>query len=464
MAGLYISAAHKSSGKTSLSIGLCAAYSRSGIVVQPFKKGPDYIDPIWLSQAAERPCINLDFNTQDNQSLRSSFERYSDQSQLSLIEGNKGLHDGMDINGSDSNAALARLLEVPVILVIDSSGMTRGVASLIQGLHSFDPEVTIRGVVLNRVGGTRHEGKLRMAIDRYTDLPVVGAVPKLAEISIIERHLGLIPGNEDEDAIERIDRLGSTVEQCINLDQLFEIAGSSKIKKGVVVTPPLAPKEVSIGVARDQVFGFYYQDDLEALERAGAKLHYFSPLSDPDLPPVDGIFIGGGFPEVHLESLSANHGMREAIKAFIDSGKPVYAECGGLMYLCRTISWGEKKVEMAGALPADCRMHQRSRGRGYVRFRESEVAPWPGAKGERTEYPAHEFHYSSLENIDSGVEYAYQLLRGTGIDGGHDGLLWKNCLAAYLHQRDTAANRWVERFVGFVREKKSQRFRETSKQ
>lgn len=283
-------------------------------------------------------------------------------------------------------------------------------------------------------------------------------MPKLAEIAITERHLGLIPGNEDQHSMERIDQLGSTIEQCVDLDRLFEISRSSEIGMGVISTrrSHRAQQDISIGIARDRVFGFYYQDDLDALERAGARLHYFSPVSDNCLPPVDGLFVGGGFPEVHLESLSANHSMREAIRNFIDAGKPVFAECGGLMYLCRSISWGKKRAEMVGALPADCRMHQHPQGKGYVRFRERKGSPWPPQGRGEIEYPAHEFHYSSLENIDPGIEYAYELLRGSGIEGGYDGMVWKNCLATYLHQRDTASNRWVERFVRFVRENKSE--------
>ena len=211
--------------------------------------------------------------------------------------------------------------------------------------------------------------------------------------------------------------------------------------------PPTAGPPVRIAWARDEAFGFYYADDLAALERAGAELVPFSPLRDEHLPAADGLLIGGGFPETHLERLAANRALATEIAAFIEAGGPAYAECGGLMYLARRLTWGEKQGKMVGVIPADVVMHERPQGRGYVRLAETAHHPWPLGG----EIAAHEFHYSALENIGPGVEFAYRVVRGYGIDGRHDGIRYRNLLASYTHQRDTGRNHWAARFVDFVR-------------
>jgi dethiobiotin synthetase len=213
MPHLFISAAHKSSGKTTVSIGLCAALRARGRVVQPFKKGPDYIDPLWLSQAAGRPCFNLDFYTMARAEIEQTFRERMHGAQLGLVEGNKGLYDGLDLDGSNSNAALAALLGAPVVLVLDTRGMTRGVAPLLLGYQAFDPQIRIAGVILNHVGGARHEGKLRQVIEHYTDVRVVGAVARSRELEIVERHLGLMPSNESREAAQQIERLGACIDR-----------------------------------------------------------------------------------------------------------------------------------------------------------------------------------------------------------------------------------------------------------
>lgn len=224
MPHLMISAAHKSSGKTTVSIGLCAALARLGRVVQAFKKGPDYIDPLWLGRASGRACYNLDFHTMGREEIVSLFARHMADADIGLIEGNKGLYDGLDLDGSNSNAALAALLGTPVVLVLDTRGMTRGVAPLILGYQAFDPNIRIAGVILNNVGGPRHESKLRRVIEHYTDVRVVGAVPRNEKVEIVERHLGLMPSNEAEAARQRIDAIADHVGGSVELDRLLEIA------------------------------------------------------------------------------------------------------------------------------------------------------------------------------------------------------------------------------------------------
>jgi cobyrinic acid a,c-diamide synthase len=464
---LLISAAHKSSGKTTLSIGLCAALAQRRLKVQSFKKGPDYIDPMWLSLASGRPCHNLDFFLMQNEEILTTFAEHARDTDIALIEGNKGLYDGLDLDGSNSNAALAKLLAAPVILVIDARGMTRGVAPLILGYQAFDRDIRIAGVILNQLGGARHERKLRAVIEHYTDVPVIGAVHHDDRLAIIERHLGLMPSNEASSARAKIDVIASAIANQVDLDRLVAIAASAtplSVPSGLEGTlshasaesggGELEVKPIKLGIARDAAFAFYYPGDLDALRRHGAELVYFDTLKDPHLPDVDALFIGGGFPEVHMQALEANRSLRREIRQVIESGLPVYAECGGLMYLSRSLRWQGSQCEMVGAIPGDTVMHDRPQGRGYVKLRETGRSPWPRAPDPAVEIRAHEFHYSTLENISGELNYAYDVTRGTGIDGKHDGLLYRNVLACYTHMRDVGSNHWTARFVDFVRKQR----------
>ena len=467
MGHLYIAAAHKSSGKTSISIGLTAAMVKRGLTVQPFKKGPDYIDPLWLTHAAGRPCYNLDFYTQSHEEIINTFSSKVNDTTIGMIEGNKGLFDGIDVAGSDSNAALAKLLSSPVVLVIDTTGITRGIAPLIQGYLGFDPEVNIAGVILNKVGGPRQESKLRAALERYTDAEVLGSVGRDTAFQIPERHLGLIPANEADSfgtAETMVSRLAFAVSMGIDLDRIVEIANSAKappaIKKPASRSQAGSSGEkpaIRIAIARDSAFGFYYQDDLEAFERAGAELIPFDTIKDKHLPQADGLFIGGGFPETQLDALTANTSLMTEIREALAAGKPAYAECGGLMYLTRRICWSGKCADMVGAVPADTDVGERAQGRGYMRIRESGENIWPqapqGSGNDTADIPAHEFHYARLKNLDESPPFAYGVTRGTGTDGHRDGLIINNLLAGFAHHRNTAANPWVERFVAFVRDK-----------
>jgi len=457
MKRLLISAAHKSSGKTTLSIGLCAALHANGHTVQSFKKGPDYIDPMWLGRATQRPCINLDFYTMQQQEILATLEQYSHGSDIALIEGNKGLYDGLDIEGSNSNAALAQLTQTPVILVIDVQGMTRGIAPLILGYQAFEPELNIAGVILNQIRGARHEAKLHAVIEHYTDVPVLGAVYHNPALAITERHLGLIPSNEQQQANQQISQIGKIIEQQVDLAQVQAIATAS---------PPLPasnyrwPKTetlspIRIAIARDPAFGFYYPDDLLALEAAGAQLVEFSALNAATLPDCDALFIGGGFPETQMAKLEDNTTLRQQIRDAIENGLPTYAECGGLMYLSRSLTWHGATHQMVGVIPGDINMHPNPMGRGYVQLAPTEHHPWPEtitSPGET--FPGHEFHYSSLDNLPQDTRFAYKVARGTGIDGKNDGYIYKNLLATYSHLRDTSYNHWAARFVNFARQQR----------
>jgi cobyrinic acid a,c-diamide synthase len=452
MNSVLISAAHKSSGKTTVSIGICAALNRRGISVQPFKKGPDYIDPMWLSQASGSACHNLDLYLTDKAEIVKVFERYS--SEFNLVEGNKGLYDGLALDGSNSNAALVKVLGLPVVLVIDARGMTRGIAPLILGYQAFDKDIKIAGVILNNLGGSRHETKLREVIAHYTDVPVIGAIQHDERLKIIERHLGLMPSNESKESTARIAALGDAIEQQVDLDKLLVI---SKVDANInaeipTVTSFPAAEKIRIGVARDRAFGFYYADDFDAMIRAGAEIVPFDTTRDKHLPAVDGLFIGGGFPEILAADLEANTSMRTDIKRAIDAGMPVYAECGGLMYLTRQITYQGKTHAMVGAIPGDIMMHDKPVGRGYVHLTENQQSPWPVVSDYEKSIRAHEFHYSSLDNLPADSRFAYRVTRGLGIDGKNDGYLLHNLFASYAHLRSAGNCHWAERFVRFARQ------------
>jgi len=466
MARFLVSAAHKSSGKTTVSIGLCAALTARGLTVQAFKKGPDYIDPMWLAQASGRPCFNLDPYLMTSEQISASFARFAAQADISLVEGNKGLYDGLALDGSNSNAALAQLLDLPVVLVLDARGMTRGIAPLILGYQAFDARIRIAGVILNQLGGSRHEAKLRAVIEHYTNVTVLGAIAHDSQLALVERHLGLMPNQECDDAARHVQTIGQRIAAQVNLEKIIELAHSAHPLPGQSVgapaaadaaaaAPVVAAQPLRLGILRDKAFGFYYPDDLLALQAAGAELVTVNALQDSALPAVDGLFIGGGFPEVFMPELQANTALRSNIKSAIEAGLPVYAECGGLMYLARTLRWKDSVVDMVGALPVDVLMHERPVGRGYVTLQTTPDAPWltaPDQTGQTLR--GHEFHYSSLENVAPGLKFAYKVLRGHGVDGARDGVVYRNVLASYAHLRTGAGSDWANQFVNFVRRQK----------
>ncbi len=467
---VYISAAHKSSGKTTLSIGMCAAFNQQGLVVQPFKKGPDYIDPLWLTQASGgRACHNLDFNTMNNDEILQDFSHYSQGADVNLIEGNLGLYDGVALDGSDSNAGVVKLIKSPVILVINSQGVTRGVAPLLMGYQQFDPDIQIAGVIYNLSAGGRHEQKLRAVTEEYTDIPVLGVVKRNVLMEVDERHLGLKPSNEGgaDEAEKKIALIAQLVTEQIDLSKVLDIAKSApeiappKPLQSEINSEPRS--KIRLGICEDSAFGFYYAGDKLALERAGADLVPINTLQDEKLPDdIDGLFIGGGFPETHMQALADNTSMRESINQAIEAGLPTYAECGGLMYLSESIHWQGTSADMVGIIPAEAHMHKKPRGRGYVKLEETAEMPWACSKTGKTiinaHINAHEFHYSELEKGISRLQdkgsFAYKVHRGVGITGEYDGWVYKNLLANYSHMRDTEQFHWASRFIDFVRNKK----------
>tara|TARA_R110002049_G_scaffold182041_1_gene349560 strand:- start:20651 stop:22024 length:1374 start_codon:yes stop_codon:yes gene_type:complete len=452
MGQILFSAAHKSSGKTIVTTGICAALRSQNKVIQPFKKGPDYIDPMWLATASQRHCYNLDFWTQSHQEIQALFYSKSSDADLSIIEANKGLYDGLALDGSDSNAALAKLLKSPVVLVLDCRGTIRGIAPLLLGYQQFDSEVNIKGVILNFVGGDRHEKKLRQVVEHYTNLKVLGAIRRDDALTLEERYLGLIPSNEDQQATEKIQSLARTVGNQVDLDALLGISTP-------IPHAHMAGKKNNtlfnfrIGYAKDRAFGFYYPDDLETFQQLGATLVPFDTLTDKELPNVDALFIGGGFPEKCMRELENNQSMRMQIKNALLQGLPAYAECGGLMYLCNSIEYQGSRAAMTGVINADCVMTPKPQGRGYIQFSENKHAFWPNSLSSPIN--AHEFHYSHLSGLKQDSTLVFDVTRGNGIQNKQDGIRINNTLACYAHQRHSSHNPWIYQFLSFIKSNKS---------
>lgn len=456
-----ISAARKSSGKTLVSVGLAAAYHMRGTNIATFKKGPDYIDPIWLSAASNKPCWNLDFYTMSRDEITEIFHKNSCGSKVVIVEGNKGLYDGLDPEGSDSNAALSKLLKLPVIMVVDGDGTTRGIAPLLKGYSEFDSEVNISGVILNKVASARHEAKLRSAVERYTDIPIIGAIYRDPNLVINERHIGLVPKNEDYKYSKIIKNIAKIINDSVDLDMLSDCtykprSESKQVYTSVDIARKFSFPRARVGIASDRVFSFYYPDDIKAFHDARIELVVINTLRDKRLPNIDGLFIGGGFPELFINDLNANVELRYSIKNFILRGGPTYAECGGLMYLSRSICYKSEVKPMVGIIPGDVVMTKRPIGRGYMKICSLPTHPWHRTK-ENLEYsyPAHEFHYSKIEGLPDTIQKVYSVRRGFGLDGSFDGIYMHNMLATYVHQRNTPLNPWVDAFVDFIIKNKS---------
>ena len=450
---LMIAATQGRSGKTTISIGICAALRQRGLSVQPFKKGPDYIDPSWLGAAAGRCCRNLDAFVMPEEEMLSSFQRACLGVDLGIIEGAMGLYDSFYPDGRGSSAHLARLLQTPVILIVNTTRMTRSVAAMVKGYQNFEPQTTIVGVILNNVSGKRHEHKLVEAIEHYCGMPILGAVSRDPGLQIAERHLGLMPIKEGSDTAFKVEKIQRGLEKYLNLDAILAVAlGAHGCHISETHIPKDKAPQVQLGVLFDRAFTFYYPENLEALQRAGAYLMFIDSLNDRSLPPVDGLYIGGGFPEFFLEELEANNELRQDIAEAIEGGLPVYAECAGLMYLCRGIKWQGKLYEMVGAISGDIEIYQRPQGHGYVSAevtRENPLLPIG------LTIRGHEFHHSKLINAN-GLMFAYRMRRGHGIDGVGDGIVYKNLFAAYTHLHALGTPQWAEAFVSLaLQERKS---------
>jgi cobyrinic acid a,c-diamide synthase len=444
-------------GKTLVSVGLAAAWRSAGRIVAPFKKGPDYIDAAWLTQAAGAPCRNLDLFLMSPEVVRRSFAAASHGADVAVLEGNRGLFDGVDARGSSSTAELGKLLGAPVLLVLDCTKCTRTAAALVLGCQRLDPDVVIGGVVLNKTSGARHRSVVREAIEETCGIPVVGALPRLRRHPFPERHLGLVPPAEHAHLGSAVQEAASIVEQHVDLEAVWRIAAApSEGAPGFVPYSRVAagPKTVTVGVFRDAAFQFYYPENLEALERAGARLVEITPLEDPCLPEVDALYIGGGFPETLAATLAANVSFRESVRRAVEDGLPVYAECGGAVYLGEKLLMGHDQYPMSAAVPAVFGFGDRPQGHGYVELETVEDNPFYRV-GEVLR--GHEFHYTQLRSvIAENVTFAFRVRRGHGFDGHRDGLTYKSVLASYTHVHALGAVSWAEALVAAARSRRWQ--------
>ncbi len=432
------------SGKTIVSLGLASAFSENGLSVQTFKKGPDYIDAKWLSLASKSITTNLDPFLLSQEALVNLFWHRAVCREVALIEGNRGLYDGKDVVGSCSSAELAKSLATPVIVVADCTKVTRTMAAIILGLTVFDPTVDIRGVILNRTAGCRHQNIVRDAIEKYTDVQVLGVLPKLHENPIPERHMGLV--SDAEYALDPFRELARFMREHVNLDACLDIARSAPAVPHNLkaLFPEHRAPRVRIGVVKDAALWFYYQENLDALRAAGADIVEFSLLDEAHLPKVDGLYLGGGFPETLAQPVVDNVAMRDSVRAASALGMPIYAECGGLMFLGETIECVGPFVPVAGVYSGAAPVCSMPQGHGYTSARVIVPNPFFPVGMPLT---GHEFHYSRCLDLDAAQPLVFELQRGQGMRAGGDGLLYRNTLAGYTHSHALGVPLWSRNFV-----------------
>jgi cobyrinic acid a,c-diamide synthase len=462
---LIVAALRGGAGKTTLSVALTVAWQKRGIPVIPFKKGPDYIDAAWLARAAERPCYNLDTYLMGSEQVVRSFSYHAAEGAISLIEGNRGLFDGVNTEGQFSTAELAKLLNAPVILVVDCDKVTRTAAAMVMGCQTLDPEIDIRGVILNRVNGSRHANIIRQSIEEYAGLPVYGTVPRMTDIPFTQRHLGLIPPQEHDRIQMALTRAGVIAEDCLDMQGLLRVAESALPWMVDAFPNPGGPDQrgeepVTIGVIKDNSFQFYYSDNIEALINKGAKIVQISALDENILPPVDTLYIGGGFPETQAKRLAENESFRLSLKAAAEAGLPIYAECGGFMYLGESLTVGDEHYPMVGALPVHFEMEKRPQGHGYTTLAVDRENPFFPIG---TRISGHEFHYCRIiSRKEDDIHTAFSVLKGTGMDGQRDGLCRKNILAGFTHLHALGTPEWAEALISTARRYRSVRKNEAA--
>jgi cobyrinic acid a,c-diamide synthase len=450
---IIIAALKGGSGKTMLSLGITAALKKRFQNVGVFKKGPDYIDAGWLALAAGQPCYNLDNFLIHEHILKSSFISHAKQNDISVIEGNRGIFDGLNEDGETSTAGLARLLDTPVLLCIDCTKATRTIAAIINGILNFESDIKIKGVILNKIAGPRHESVLRKSIEKYCNIKIIGAIPKLKKEILPERHMGLVPTPEHEWARSSIEKAGQTAEKYLDIEAIINIAKQasslSSEEKGRgerhLAPAKLKGKKPKIGIIKDSAFQFYYPENIEALSKKGADIIFLSPLKKNNDFNIDGLYIGGGFPETHAKALADNIDFKKKVKEFADNYMPIYAECGGLMYLGRSIKINNEIFPMADVLPIKYSFSKKPQGHGYTIIKVVNKNPYFKI-GE--EIKGHEFHYSKVDKWEGRYEdLAFSMKKGIGIINKMDAALYKNVLGTYTHIHALSSALWAESFV-----------------
>lgn len=434
MKGLIVAGTKSGCGKTTVSLGLMAALKRRGLKVAPFKIGPDFIDPGHHTRITGCVSRNLDGWMLSKDYNLDLFRQHAADADLAIVEGVMGLFDGYDGKSeAGSTAQMAKWLNLPVVLMVDARSMARSVAAMVSGFENFDNDLTFAGVIFNNLGSDQHLRYLKDALEDNVHMACMGGIQRNETIAIPERHLGLVTQQDHELTPDNIDALANLLEETIDLDRLIAVLpdikqpAGSKGQSGVAGT-----KQVRIGVARDNAFCFYYQDNFDLLEQNGAELVYFSPIYDRHLPPdIDGLYFGGGYPELNAALLEDNAGLREEVKENCLRGMPIYGECGGFMYLCSQLEDQEgKRHAMADCFPFNTKMSPRLKALGYreVALRVDTII---GKSGQRIR--GHEFHYSELKKLSPEIKTVYQISDRTGLNKPPDGYLVHRTLGSYNH-------------------------------
>lgn len=434
-------------GKTSITSAIIHGIKKHGYSVQPFKVGPDYIDPSYLSAIAKNDTVNLDAWLMGKQELIKSFVRNS-KSNVSVIEGVMGYYDG---SSGDSNYSsthhVATLLKSPTILVLDASKTARSIAATALGFTKFHKNSRIAGLILNKIGSIKHENLCKKALETLK-IPILGSIPKTSNL-LDSRHLGLIPVAEQKKLKSKIEKIANEISDSLFIDKIIKIAKNAPDLQKINEKPKQKPR-TTIAVALDNSFNFYYKDNLDALRREGAKLEFFSPISNSKVPVCDGIYIGGGFPEVLSNSLAKNNKMKKSIKDSVEKNMPIYAECGGLMYLTKSIHDGKKKNLMVGVIDAETKMTKKM----TLNYTEGKINKQCIISNGPQKLRGHEFHFSEVNSLPKDSKFAYDLKIGKGIKNGRDGLIIHNTLASYGHlyfDSSNYAKHFVSNCVNFSR-------------
>ena len=435
MPRIMIAGTNSGVGKTTVTLGIMSALVQKGIKVQGFKAGPDYIDPSHHTFVTGNASRNLDTWVMGNDACCELFERSASNANISVIEGVMGLYDGsIDSTGNGSSVHLAKILNTPVILVVNASGVAQSAGAIVMGFKEFDKEVKLAGIILNNIGSQSHYDCIKKTIEETCSVTVLGYLKKDKDITIPERHLGLIPSEEEKVNSTLYEKLGQMVLETVDIDRLLDIAGSAgrypDYDKSIFINRD--PLNVTLAIARDNAFCFYYQDDIDLFETMGAKIKQFSPLNDKSLPNgIDGIFIGGGFPELYAAKLMENKSMRNAILEAHKQGTVIYGECGGMMYLLeKLIDCEGRSFKMSGVLRGASRMEKRRQGMGYVIA--DEIGDNVICKRGDT-FRAHEFHWSKLQDVPDDTDFAYTTKKSIGNKTGVDGICKSHILASYTH-------------------------------
>lgn len=444
-------------GKTTISLAVMHAFKdKKGLLVQPFKIGPDFIDPSYHKIITGKESQTLDAWFMGDDGIVSTVEKATKDVDIGIVEGVMGLFDGMaGRNDFASTAYVAKILNAPIILVVDASKAARSIAAMVCGYLNFDKKLKIMGIILNNVSGPKHAKYLIEACKNSIHVPILGIVNRDSDLKMDERHLGLIPSDELEPSKRnKIMRLANKVSEEINYEKIISLTKLRKIKRAKPISGEhKAPNLVKIAIGLDNSFNFYYNENLNILRNLGAEIIYFSPISDNRIPDgISGIVLGGGFPEVMADKLNSNQSMIKSIKRAAEQGTPIYGECGGLMYLTKSITGyknSKKHFQMVGIIDAKTEMT----GRLTLNYTQADMST--STFGNIKNIRGHEFHYSKLRDLPSDLKYAYSMKRGIGVDGGnHDGILTHNSIASYMHLHfhdRRFPTRWINSCIAYER-------------